>query len=167
MDVKDASMNECSYPLVYYIINDFESELLQLGLEENDYLCVELSVMIPEDRSSDGYASASAAVEAIHIEDNSDPFPLPPNYVKVILFQGAVSFSALSSVYHQKGIASANQAKIGWGNIYPNESNTHNRTEYIQMRGPFGGQCQGIDHMTKLPFKNWTHRPGLCKMRQF
>ena len=48
MDVKDASMNECSYPLVYYTVNDFESSSLQLPISQNEYLCVELCILLPE-----------------------------------------------------------------------------------------------------------------------
>jgi hypothetical protein len=143
MDVKDALMNECSYPLVYYTINDFESEVLHLTLERDQYICVELSVAIPHDALSSSYTNATELTAAIKIEESTDPFPIPDGYTKCTLFQGAVSFAALSTVYQQRGVANANQMKNGWGKFVNQEQQKTVRTEYILMRGPHGkGQCQ-------------------------
>ncbi|KAJ3275945.1 hypothetical protein HDV01_006812 [Terramyces sp. JEL0728] len=142
MDVKDALMNECSYPLVYYTVNDFETDSLHLQIAPGEYLCAELSVTIPNESSSEAYIKATELVSKITLEEDSDPFPLPRDHQKVILFQGAVPFKALSDVYMQKGVAAAHQVKQGWGRLAdPNSAGT--RTEYILMRGPQGkGQCQ-------------------------
>lgn len=143
MDVKDASMNECSYPLVYYSINDYESDTLHLSIAAGEYLCTELSVTIPSVHSSAAYIKASSLIAEITVEQDSEPFPLPPDYTKVILFQGAVSFKALADVYQQKGIAAANQMRSGWGRKNSNVE-VSSRIEYVLMRGPHGkGQCQG------------------------
>ena len=142
MDAKDPTTNECSYPLVYYTINDFEVETLHSIMVPGDYLCAELSVTIPDNPNSAAYVQATSLVSEITIDQDRDPFPLPPNYTKVILFQGAVSFKALSDVYQQKGVAALNQMKSGWGK--KDNSINQPRTEYVLMRGPHGkGQCQG------------------------
>lgn len=46
MDVKESSV-ECSYPLIYYVIDDYEDMFEQLVVMEGEYLCVELAVTIP------------------------------------------------------------------------------------------------------------------------
>ncbi|CAG8577423.1 5683_t:CDS:2, partial [Paraglomus occultum] len=43
MDIKDTSM-ECSYPLIYYVVDDYEEMFEQLIVREDEYLCVELAV---------------------------------------------------------------------------------------------------------------------------
>ncbi|RUO95791.1 hypothetical protein BC936DRAFT_143216 [Jimgerdemannia flammicorona] len=48
MDVKESSV-ECSYPLIYYVIDDYEDMFEQLVVMEGEYLCVELAVTIPND----------------------------------------------------------------------------------------------------------------------
>lgn len=145
MDVKEALMNECSFPLVYYTINDYENENLHLPITSGEYLCAELSVTVPEIPTTDAYTRATSLVAEIAIEKDSDPFPLPDGYSKIVLFQGAVSFKALADVYQQKGIVAANQMRSGWGRrAAPSTNTTGPRTEYVLMRGPNGkGQCQG------------------------
>jgi hypothetical protein len=146
MDIKDAMMNECSYPLVYYTINDFELESLHMSISNSEYLCAELSVTIPDTQDLQAYTKATELVAQISPEENPEPFPLPPNHSKIVLFQGAVSFNALSAVYQQKGVAAQNQLKGGWGR----QSDTiAPRVEYVLMRGPHGkGQCQGFYLLT-------------------
>jgi hypothetical protein len=141
MDVKDAVMNECSYPIVYYTINEFESDTLHMNISNGEYLCAELSVTIPNSYLLEDYISATEKVSNIPIAVNSDPFPLPEDHSKVVLFQGAVSFNALSAVYQQKGVAAQVQMKSGWGK---HSGSSSSRIEYVLMRGPQGkGQCQG------------------------
>ena len=143
MDVKDAITNECSFPLVYYTINDFEDQNLHLSITSGEYLCAELSVTIPNTPTSQGYSRATALVSEVTLDQDTDPFPLPPGYSKIILFQGAVAFKALSDVYQQKGVASLTQMRNGWGR--KDISVSSSRTEYVLMRGPHGkGQCQGF-----------------------
>ncbi|KAJ3148694.1 hypothetical protein HDU89_004544 [Geranomyces variabilis] len=164
MDVKDAFMNECSYPLVYYTVNDYESHDLHLSIRENEYLCVELSVVIPDAKTKEkagkwGATSGTEAIASVSIEDDPAPFPVPPGCMKIVIFQGAVPYTSLLDIYQQKGLAARNQLKTGWkkltdasngvrkggGGSGPggDHSPPHERTEYIMMRGPHGkGQCQ-------------------------
>ncbi|KAJ3041980.1 hypothetical protein HK097_002128, partial [Rhizophlyctis rosea] len=149
MDVKDAFMNECSYPLVYYTVNDYESNDLHLPIREKEYLCVELSCILPLSKD----APANPVLD-VPVEQDDSPFPVPEGHAKIVLFQGAVPYTSLLDVYHQKGLAAQNQLRlgIGWGAGRGNHGNTdsdnddaalHIRTEYIMMRGPHGkGQCQ-------------------------
>ncbi|KAG0373224.1 hypothetical protein BGX24_011975 [Mortierella sp. AD032] len=51
MDVKEESV-ECSWPLIYYVIDDFEDSFEQLMVRDNEYLCVELAVTIPTARTT-------------------------------------------------------------------------------------------------------------------
>lgn len=147
MDVKDAFMNECSFPLVYYTVNDYESHDLHLPITDKEYLCVELSAVLPTS------PSASLADLEISVEADNTPFPTPPNHNKIILFQGAVPYSSLVDIYQHKGMAAQNQLKLSWSKLanagnYGNDRSSENaspptRTEYIMMRGPHGkGQCQ-------------------------
>ncbi|KAJ1547174.1 hypothetical protein HK405_006492, partial [Cladochytrium tenue] len=159
MDVKDAFMNECSYPLVFYTVNDYESHDLHLAIWEREYLCVELSVLAPVGSAGgsgtgtgtgageeEDYQGAAEAVAAISLEDDSSPFPTPRGFAKVVLFQGAVPYAALLDIFLQKGQAGHGllhhhhqQHHRGWGH----SSAAGVRTEYIMMRGPHGkGQCQ-------------------------
>ena len=143
MDKKEASMNECSYPLIFYSVNDFTENSLHLSISASEYLCAELSLTIPKVHSTAGYVDASQNVADITVEDDSSAFPLPDSHTKVIFFQGAVSFKALSDVYQQKGISALNQMKSGWGK--KDAAPDLPRTEFILMRGPHGkDQCQGI-----------------------
>ena len=132
MDIKDAVMNECSYPLVYYTINDFESDTLHLPIFQDEYFCVQLSTVVPIDPGINSYCDATEKVQAILVNDDNNPFPTPEGYEKVILFQGAVSFNALCQAYQQKG---QNNIEQGY----------RHRTEYIQMKAPLSGDghCQG------------------------
>ncbi|KAJ3247899.1 hypothetical protein HDU78_002652 [Chytriomyces hyalinus] len=168
MDVKDAFMNECAYPLVYYTVNDYESSDLHLHIQEKEYLCVELSVLVPEASSdlaespqSHGYMSNSSTMPLPPpVADNPTPFPVPEGFKKVVLFQGAVPYTALLDIFMQKGSRPANvvsnsSPSSGWGNLSSKSmTNLANggrnsvtaateRTEYIMMRGPRGkGVCQ-------------------------
>ncbi|KAI8922768.1 hypothetical protein BC831DRAFT_474585 [Entophlyctis helioformis] len=179
MDVKDAFMNECSYPLVYYTVNDFESKDLHLPIRDREYLCVELSVTIPDDQTSASYASATDAVAAISLDQDNTPFPLPAGHAKVVLFQGAVPYSSLLDIYQQKGIAAQNQHRSPWSKMARQQfqasggdsgqpgdpMRTPLRTEYIMMRGPHGkGQCQVaiVDHEAAVNAStaSGTGKPG-------
>ncbi|KAI8920389.1 hypothetical protein DFJ77DRAFT_546453 [Powellomyces hirtus] len=171
MDVKDAFMNECSYPLVYYTVNDYESHDLHLSIRENEYLCVELSVIIPDEQTKRDVGKWTATsgtdrVASISVDDDPAPFPAPPGCSKIVIFQGAVPYTSLLDIYQQKGLAARNQLKLGWkkltehgnggrkgGDISP----PHERTEYIMMRGPHGkGQCQ-------VAIKDAADAPGTQK----
>ena len=155
MDIKDAFMNECSYPLVYYTVNDYESSSLHLPIGDREYLCVELSIFLPKgDNPTTSYTSmtrpSSATVSPLSADKDTTPFPTPPNTHKIVLFQGAVPYTSLFDVYSQKGLAAQNALKLSWSRLNPADSrsdnrsnNSQKRTEYIMMRGPRGkGQCQ-------------------------
>jgi hypothetical protein len=164
MDIKDAFMNECSYPLVYYTVNDYESHDLHLHIQEKEYLCVELSAAMPDESLSSSTnahkpASASDAIASLSVDQDPSPFPVPQGYTKIVLFQGAVPYASLLDVFMQKGSAhgggSGRSSGSGWGSRMSGSPNTTRegalnlsvaeRTEYIMMRGPNGkGQCQGI-----------------------
>ncbi|KAG0198662.1 hypothetical protein BGX33_012193 [Mortierella sp. NVP41] len=66
MDVKEESV-ECSWPLIYYVIDDFEDSFEQLMVRDNEYLCVELAVTVPTARTA-GYPTATT-------HHSSGPYP--------------------------------------------------------------------------------------------
>ncbi|TPX42625.1 hypothetical protein SeMB42_g05051 [Synchytrium endobioticum] len=160
MDVKDAFMNECSYPLVYYTVNDYESHDLHLPIHEREYLCVELSVAIPKSTSSDNSSVPSPSETPDSIDADDIPFPTPLGHDKIVLFQGAVPYSSLLEIFLQKGLAAQNMWNRNPHSLYSNSHGMpmkgngslpkgdapdggNGRTEYIMMRGPHGkGQCQ-------------------------
>ncbi|KAI9358632.1 hypothetical protein DFJ73DRAFT_622177 [Zopfochytrium polystomum] len=175
MDVKDAVMQEQSYPLVFYTVNDFESHDLHLPIWDREFLCVELSIIAPKDpaawpsaASADGDDAAAQhhyhrdvhdyeRDESVQIPVDSDrtPFPVPPGCFKVVLFQGAVPYASLLDVYQQKGLATQNQQRRR-SRILSTE-----RTEYIMMRGPHGkGQCQVAiqENTDPLPQSHQQHQ---------
>ncbi|KAJ1564521.1 hypothetical protein HK096_007564, partial [Nowakowskiella sp. JEL0078] len=119
MDVKDAFMNEMSFPLVYYTVNDYESFDLHVPIHEHEYLCAELCVLIP--LSSD---TASELPSPVDVAADNTPFPCPIGFRKVVVFQGAVPYAALQDIYLQKGMAVGN-LKMGWNKL--------------AARGPGGG----------------------------
>ncbi|KAJ3037340.1 hypothetical protein HDV00_001765 [Rhizophlyctis rosea] len=160
MDVKDAFMNECSYPLVYYTVNDYESNDLHLPIYEKEYLCVELSCILPADAATALAAKNTPVDVNIPVENDDSPFPVPEGHVKIILFQGAVPYASLLDVYQQKGLAAQTHLRLSWSKLAGVDGSNNNlgsggtgstshddtlpiRTEYIMMRGPHGkGQCQ-------------------------
>ncbi|KAJ3058703.1 hypothetical protein HK102_010351, partial [Quaeritorhiza haematococci] len=142
MDVKDAFMNECSYPLVYYTIPDYESHDLHLPIREKEYLCVELSVTIPDPhtKSSPPATSPTEAVASVSLQDDQTPFPVPRGYKKIVLFQGAVPFSSLLDIYMQKGLAAQNQMRLSWNKLSTHSSShTSNRSSFHGGGGGGGG----------------------------
>ncbi|KAG0235573.1 hypothetical protein BGW42_005012 [Actinomortierella wolfii] len=48
MDVKEESV-ECSWPIIYYVIDDFEDMFEHLMVQGQEYLCVELAVALPNE----------------------------------------------------------------------------------------------------------------------
>ncbi|CAG8530435.1 2430_t:CDS:2 [Paraglomus brasilianum] len=81
MDIKDTSM-ECSYPLIYYVVDDYEEMFEQLIVREDDYRPMA-----------------------------NGPFPpqVPSTDTKITLFQGAAPFSALLDIYKQKASGKLNK----------------------------------------------------------
>ncbi|KAJ3130091.1 hypothetical protein HK100_008231, partial [Physocladia obscura] len=178
MDVKDAFMNECAYPLVYYTVNDYESTDLQLHIQEREYLCVELSVLVPAplgDVLENELDYSSSVPISPPVSVDSAPFPIPDGFKKVVLFQGAVPYTALLDIFLQKGstssasnVAASRRTSKDWGNLANNKGREKTeRTEYIMMRGPRGkGVCQvaicenilsGPDDLDTTPSNSWTN----------
>ncbi|RGB36446.1 hypothetical protein C1646_697264 [Rhizophagus diaphanus] len=145
MDVKETSM-ECSYPLIYYVIDDYEDMFEHLIVTDGEYLCVELAVTIPnksdddddlsdrDNDSDDDYYGTSANINRssnrFRRSMTNGPFPQPSNDSKITLFQGAASYSNLLEIYKQKAANKLNK-RFKMGPVTP-------PTEYIMMRGPGG-----------------------------
>jgi len=131
--------HECSYPTMYYVLNNFEDEELQLPIQENEYLCVELAVLIPDNTEmvplyDENYEATKDTIE-------SPPFGCPPNHSKVVLFQGSVAFKALFDAYVFKGMSSLSLSEKFTRNFI--KTSPKIKTEYITMRGPNGkGHCR-------------------------
>ncbi|GES99651.1 hypothetical protein RCL_jg16178.t2 [Rhizophagus clarus] len=145
MDVKETSM-ECSYPLIYYVIDDYEDMFEHLIVTDGEYLCVELAVTIPnksdddddlsdrDNDSDDDYYGTSTNINKhsnkFRRSMTNGPFPQPSNDSKITLFQGAASYSNLLEIYKQKAANKLNK-RFKMGPVTP-------PTEYIMMRGPGG-----------------------------
>ncbi|KAF9348057.1 hypothetical protein BGX26_000491 [Mortierella sp. AD094] len=153
VDVKEATV-ECSWPLIYYVIDDYEDMFEQLLVRDNEYLCVELAVTLP---SSAGLGSgplspSSPTSRQLHrgmsqethwnkISGNDGlqvgkPFPMMSGRGsgggsdKITLFQGAAGFSNLLGIYQQKAASKVGR-KFRFGpHTVP--------TEFVMMRGPGG-----------------------------
>jgi hypothetical protein len=180
MDVKDAFMNECSYPLVYYTVNDYESSSLHLPIHEKEYLCVELCIFIPKEKGNqehDGLTSVTNSIASspsyLSNSDDLSPFPTPPDTHKIILFQGAVPHSSIVDVFQQKGLAAQHTLKSSWSKLSDTKSsdmktmNHSKRMEYIMMRGPRGkGQCQvAISKLPKDEIEESTNEESFKKVK--
>ncbi|RIB05281.1 hypothetical protein C2G38_612813 [Gigaspora rosea] len=141
MDIKETSM-ECSYPIIYYVIDDYEEMFEHLIVSDGEYLCVELAVTIPnksdddddfsDNDSDDDYYDGTTNIRRNNRHRKSmtnEPFP-QHNDTKITLFQGAASYSALLDIYKQKTAPKQNR-RFKMGPQTP-------PTEYIMMRGPGG-----------------------------
>lgn len=143
MDVKEESV-ECSWPLIYYVIDDYEDSFEQLMVRDNEYLCVELAVTIPSTSTSTGPGSMISS--ALKDQDNSPlwsptpptgdgpqlgrPFPSSSRTGKITLFQGAAGFQSLLGIYQQKSASKVGKRfKLGPHTV---------PTEFVMMRGPGG-----------------------------
>ncbi|KAG0220803.1 hypothetical protein BGX31_010514 [Mortierella sp. GBA43] len=138
VDVKEATV-ECSWPLIYYVIDDYEDAFDQLMLRENEHLCVELYVTLPSSPSTaptsprsrshfqETHWSHPAGNDGLQI---GKPFPSAPGRGanKITLFQGAVGFKSLLGIYQQKAASKVGRRfKFGPHSV---------PTEFIIMRGP-------------------------------
>ncbi|KAF9177229.1 hypothetical protein BGZ51_008809 [Haplosporangium sp. Z 767] len=139
MDVKEESV-ECSWPLIYYVIDDFEDSFEQLMLQENEHLCVELAVELPttnqtslrSKQESDAQRDHHAGGQHADKVQVGRPFPTGSSRggSKIMLFQGAVGFSNLLGIYQQKAASKVGRRfKLGPHTV---------PTEFIMMRGPRG-----------------------------
>ncbi|KAK9721360.1 hypothetical protein K7432_003502 [Basidiobolus ranarum] len=118
MDSKDSRW-ECSYPLIYYVVEDYEYMFEQLVVKEGEYLCVELAVNL-SDEEDETLEESSDEENQFGKKSSSDN--------KITLFQGAASYSALLDLYRQKASNKIKSRFVLGPSIPP--------TEYIMMRGP-------------------------------
>jgi len=159
MDVKEESV-ECSWPLIYYVVDDFEDMFEQLMVRDNEYLCVELAVTLPTAVSSTSLSGDSGGIPKIstsglsrHVDPVSTPdglragkpfpsasFMTSPNAPgstkvsnKITLFQGAAGFQSLLGIYQQKAAP-----KIGKRSFKNLLGPLTVPTEFVMMRGPGG-----------------------------
>ena len=122
MDIKDASTNDPSFPLIYYSVNDFERQDMHVRLKSAQYLCVELSCLYPSSAKKDAVNIPDAQKEAA--QDAEQAFdPAPPGFEKCVLFQGAVPYASLAQVWSAKS-----------GRLRLSTSSLPKR-EYVMMRG--------------------------------
>lgn len=129
---------------MYYAVNNFEDAELHLDIQPNEWLCVELAAVLPQNPVSLGQFSDDDAYYELSdqsgplVEDLYSPFPCPPSATKVVFFQGAASFSALAQVFAERSSGGFPIGKVLFG-----KGDKQERKEYITMRGPRGkGQCE-------------------------
>ena len=72
-----------SYPLIYFNIEDFEDAFNDIVINENEYFCIELFVMLPPQR----VVSTGSLVGGER---------------KVLVFQGAVNWDALAGTFSRQ-----------------------------------------------------------------
>lgn len=152
---KKSSKNEITYPTLYFCVNDFEDVFEDVIVRETEYLCVELSMMIPMSAAVATAAKPTTSGDGNDYEDGTGgydtdatnattttlPAQLPSEVVRVTLFQGAVPFSALLDVFQSKYkenplVKSFQRLSRSLGGHSTDE--TTQDTHYITMRGPGG-----------------------------
>ncbi|RKP27412.1 hypothetical protein SYNPS1DRAFT_26928 [Syncephalis pseudoplumigaleata] len=134
---------ECSWPLIYYVVEDFEEAFEQLVVRDGEYLCVELSAMVPatghpqqhqpqppvspRSDTTNGVATALSNLNGRRVSQDGQH-----SHYKVTLFQGAASFAALMDNYKRKTAPKLHRRfRLTTGHDPP-------LTEFIMMRGPGG-----------------------------
>ncbi|KAI9298265.1 hypothetical protein K502DRAFT_286749, partial [Neoconidiobolus thromboides FSU 785] len=117
---------ECSYPLIYYAVEDHEDMFENLVLGEGEHLCVELLCSLSNDSEQDIliYSTTSS-------DENNIAFLSKRPQNTVSLFQGAATFKSLLTVLRQKlALKSNKKSKVA--------HQFNKLPEYIIMRGPEG-----------------------------
>ncbi|KAJ1786870.1 hypothetical protein LPJ67_003398 [Coemansia sp. RSA 1938] len=140
---------ECSWPYIYYVIDDYEDMFEDMFVKKGEYLCVELSARIPvPNMPEDALATPPSGPMSTNSEkplsfasqnSNSNVFSSMRSRLnsaasgtgtcKVVLFQGAASFGALVDNYVHR-LSSKNM-------LYRLRKPTYT-PEFIMMRGPGG-----------------------------
>ncbi|KAJ2065824.1 hypothetical protein GGI17_000093 [Coemansia sp. S146] len=145
---------ECSWPYIYYVIDDYEDMFEDMFIKKGEYLCVELSARIPvPDHAEEQLSLASPAKTMAMADGGSFGSEKPVSYAsqdgnvfnsvrsrltsansatgttKVVLFQGAASFGALIDNYVHR-LSSKNMLHRLRKPAYT--------PEFIMMRGPGG-----------------------------
>ncbi|KAJ1964573.1 hypothetical protein H4R35_007136 [Dimargaris xerosporica] len=79
VNVKDAHW-ECSYPYIYYVIDDYEDMFEQLIITEDEYLCVELAVTLLNGGGGDPFDSGAHPGKRMSMQSYAtrDDMPLSP-----------------------------------------------------------------------------------------
>jgi len=145
VDVKEATV-ECSWPLIYYVIDDYEDTFEQLMLRENEHLCVELAVTLPSSNTSTTAVSTisksrSGIAQQLHQQDTHGNHETGSHRRlsvgsqsrsanKITLFQGMVGYTNLLGIYQQKASSKVGRRFKFGPHTVP--------TEFIVMRGPGG-----------------------------
>ncbi|KAJ2007912.1 hypothetical protein GGI04_001104 [Coemansia thaxteri] len=140
---------ECSWPYIYYVIDDYEDMFEDMFIKKGEYLCVELSARIPVPGPPDEpslpppqpHTGASFGCEkpVSYASQDGNVFSSMRSRLtsansatattKVVLFQGAASFSALIDNYVHR-LSSKNMLHRLRKPAYT--------PEFIMMRGPGG-----------------------------
>ncbi|KAJ2742249.1 hypothetical protein GGI20_004618 [Coemansia sp. BCRC 34301] len=146
---------ECSWPYIYYVIDDYEDMFEDMFIKKGEYLCVELSARIPVPGHADDQLSLVSPTKSMSMADGgSFASEKPVSYAsqdggnvfnsvrsrltstnsatgttKVVLFQGAASFGALIDNYVHR-LSSKNMLHRLRKPAYT--------PEFIMMRGPGG-----------------------------
>ncbi|KAJ1668292.1 hypothetical protein IW140_000403 [Coemansia sp. RSA 1813] len=149
---------ECSWPYIYYVIDDFEDMFEDMFVKKGEYLCVELSARIPVPNMPEETASGPQSKSLV---PNSNEKPISfasqdggsgnvfnsmrsrllsaasgTGTSKIVLFQGAASFGALVDNYAHR-LSSKNMLHRLRKPAYT--------PEFIMMRGPGGrGHAQVV-----------------------
>ncbi|KAI8606377.1 hypothetical protein EDD21DRAFT_1431 [Dissophora ornata] len=153
VDVKEATV-ECSWPLIYYVIDDYEDMFEQVMVQDNEFLCVELAVTLPSITTTTlGPSSPTSSPPHQRSRDMGQdahwsqppqgndgfqvgkPFPSTSgrgngNGSKITLFQGAAGFQSLLGIYQQKAASKVGRRFKFGPHTVP--------TEFVMMRGPGG-----------------------------
>ncbi|KAJ1938362.1 hypothetical protein FBU59_004462, partial [Linderina macrospora] len=108
---------ECSWPHIYYVIDDYEDMFEDMFVKKGEYLCVELSARIPVPNLPESVVATKSLLDSnekpVSMATNPDGTNSAFNSVrsrmtssastsgtsKIVLFQGAASFGALIDTY--------------------------------------------------------------------
>ncbi|KAJ1733522.1 hypothetical protein LPJ61_001516 [Coemansia biformis] len=144
-----ASPPECSWPHIYYVIDDYEEMFEDMFIKKGEYLCVELSARIPAPNMPDDAlatppsgplsGSSEKPVSLVSQDGSTGVFnsvrsrltsaAASAGSCKIVLFQGAASFGALVDNYVHR-LSSKNM-------LHRLRKPTYT-PEFIMMRGPGG-----------------------------
>ncbi|KAJ2770585.1 hypothetical protein GGI18_005191, partial [Coemansia linderi] len=145
---------ECSWPYIYYVIDDYEDMFEDMFIKKGEYLCVELSARIPVPGHAEEQLPLTSQTKPMAMADggtfgNEKPVSYASQdgnvfnsvrsrltsansatgTTKVVLFQGAASFGALIDNYVHR-LSSKNMLHRLRKPAYT--------PEFIMMRGPGG-----------------------------
>ncbi|KAJ2161629.1 hypothetical protein GGF46_001311 [Coemansia sp. RSA 552] len=139
---------ECSWPYIYYVIDDYEDMFEDMFVRKGEYLCVELSARVPvpnlpEDAAATpasgpmsgnsekpiSFASQNSSTGMFNSVRSRLTSASGTGTSKIVLFQGAASFGALVDNYVHR-LSSKNM-------LHRLRKPTYT-PEFVMMRGPGG-----------------------------